>query len=366
MDELTIFAELRRDLKRDFRDAEMSKAEARYIVDVYYQLQDFRIQAASQLRSEGNEPRRWAETLLRAFELLERDVQSVLGAWARRTVPGRWAQSITGIGPVISAGLVAHIEIVTPPHTRLGRKVNGKPGAVEAIPERITTTAGQIWRFAGLDPTARWEKGQVRPHNADLKVLCWKLGDSFVKQSGRDSDIYGHVYRARKELEIARNDALMFADQAAHALETRQIKDAGLRACYESGRLPDGRIDLRARRYAVKLFLAHFHHVAWWAQFGTEPEKPFIFTDRAKEMGLDGHNGFIGPPNWPMDDSPNGARAATDVRTAPIERHMSIMHAKAAKLVDRAHPRPKDNPRSRRRQRIEDNRSHSEHREERE
>jgi len=81
--------------------------------------------------------------------------------------------------------------------------------------------------------------------------------------------------------------------QAARSLEERKIKDKDLKACYEAGRLPAGRLDLRARRYAVKLFLAHLHHVMYEDHFETPPPKPYVI-----EHG--GHVHFIGPPNWPM------------------------------------------------------------------
>jgi hypothetical protein len=55
-------------------------------------------------------------------------------------------------------------------------------------------------------------KGQKRPHNAKLKVLCWKIGDSFVKQQSRENDVYGKVYGERKRLELERNDAGLFAE----------------------------------------------------------------------------------------------------------------------------------------------------------
>lgn len=268
---------LRKDLRRDLRDAELAQADARYLVDVYYQLQDFRIQAGGQLRSEVLEPRRWVESLQRTWELLEKDLQVVLGEWARRSPEGRWAQSITGVGPVISAGLAAHIDVSR------------------------SETVGQIWRFAGLDPTVRWEKGQKRPWNARLKVLCWKLGDSFVKQSGRESDVYGKVYRARKQLELERDAAGQFADQAAATLEARRIVDKALKATYESGHLPPGRLELRARRYAVKLFLSHYHHVAYESMHGHAPPRPYIFTENAQKMGLGTHTHWNGPPNWPME-----------------------------------------------------------------
>lgn len=341
MTEIALLTELRRDLKRDFREAEISQAEARYVVDVYYQLQDFRIQAAGQLRSEGAEPRRWAETLLHTFELLERDLQVVLGEWARRSPAGRWAQSVTGVGPVISAGLAAHIlliresvalestdssedapvdrestetdegQAVLTASTDVGERAGVDEGT--ATGERqLTRTVGQVWRFAGLDPTVRWEKGQKRPWNARLKVLCWKLGDSFVKQSGRESDYYGHVYKARKRHELTLDgrdpdDGKIVGPatqrhqvQAAAALQARKITDKALRQCYESGHLPLGRLELRARRYAVKLFLAHYHHVLYESIMGIPPPLPFIFTDQAKAMGLGDHSHFIGPPNWPM------------------------------------------------------------------
>jgi hypothetical protein len=196
----------------------------------------------------------------------ERMIAAGLKRYADAHVPGVWAQSICGIGPVLSAGLLAHIDIEKAP------------------------TVGHIWRFAGLDPTVRWEKGEKRPWNARLKVLCWKIGDSFVKQSGRDRDIYGKVYRARKALETERNESGLFADQAAATLAAKQFRDE-TRKRYESGRLPDGRIDLRARRYAVKLFLSHYHHVAYECRYGEPPPKPYVL-----EHG--GHAHFLRPPHW--------------------------------------------------------------------
>jgi Transposase IS116/IS110/IS902 family len=253
--------------------AGLAAPEARWLVDYYYAVQDYRIQATGQARAVAQSAdegvSNLASRLGQDMHAIEIEIQGALKAYAKAQTPGRWAMSITGIGPVIAAGLLAHIDIAKAP------------------------TVGHIWRFAGLDPTVKWGKGEKRPWNASLKVLCWKIGDSFVKQSGRDSDIYGHVYRARKEQEVERNNAGMFADQAARSLEERNIKDKDLKACYESGRLPDGRIDLRARRYATKLFLSHLHHVMYECAFGEPPPKPYVI-----EHG--GHVHFVAPPNWPM------------------------------------------------------------------
>jgi hypothetical protein len=353
--------------------AGLAAPEARWLVDYYYAVQDYRIQAKGQARAVAQNADEGvvslAETLGRDMEGIEQEIQKALGAYAKAHRPGRWALSITGIGPVIAAGLLAHIDI------------------------RRAPTAGAIWSFAGLNPSAKWHGSAAarelvkaaraaedtdwdalvwlcralgskpshlagvtpvgidearrvyddldgnaeasdrvefhsdnllmllddpaqayrllypenevswsdvtrllskRPWNASLKVLCWKIGDSFVKQSGRESDIYGKVYRARKEQEVTRNLSGDFADQASQSLEERTIRDKDLRKTLESGRLPDGRIDLRARRYAVKLFLAHLHHVMHVCEFGVDPPKPYVIAHGD-------HVHFIAPPNWPCD-----------------------------------------------------------------
>lgn len=252
----------------------LDAASARWLVDYYYAVQDYRIQAAGQARAVTQEADDAPSLLVSELSQRMHDTETLirygLHKYAESSTPGQWALSITGIGPVIAAGLLAHIDIEKAP------------------------TVGHIWRFAGLDPTVRWGKGEKRPWNASLKVLCWKIGDSFVKNKGRESDVYGKVYAARKDQEIERNDAGAFADQAARSLEERTIRDKDLRATYEAGKLPAGRLDLRARRYAVKLFLSHFHHVAYvCANEGELPPKPYVLSHG-------NHAHFIGPPNWPM------------------------------------------------------------------
>jgi hypothetical protein len=264
---------LPREVRRDIA-AGLDAPQARWLVDYYYAVQDYRIQAAGQARAVAQDADQGtvelASHIAGNFEMIEAEIQKALGEYAKTHVPGQWALAQHGIGPVLAAGLLAHIDIEKAP------------------------TVGHIWRFAGLDPTVKWGKGEKRPWNASLKVLQWKIGDSFVKQSGSDKCFYGHIYRARKEQEVAFNDAGKFADQAARSLEERKIKDKDLRTCYEAGRLPAGRLDLRARRYAVKLFLSHLHHAMYEDRFGTPPPKPYILTQEG------GHAHFIPPPNWPI------------------------------------------------------------------
>jgi hypothetical protein len=170
---------------------------------------------------------------------------------------------------VITAGLAAYIDLARTP------SVSG------------------LWSLAGLNPTARWEKGQKRPWNAQLKVLQWKIGDSFCKFHNHKDCFYGHVYAARKVLEVERNAAGVFAAQAAEALATRQIRDAETRATYAAGRLPAGRLELRARRVAVKLFLAHYWEVGYFHLQGVWPPVPYIIAAQPEL-----HTHYIPPPGY--------------------------------------------------------------------
>ena len=53
-------------------------------------------------------------------------------AYVEKQPIGQWLLSVTGIGEVISAGLIANLDI------------------------RKAKTAGAFWRFCGLDPTVEW------------------------------------------------------------------------------------------------------------------------------------------------------------------------------------------------------------------
>ena len=257
-------------LTKDLRTSakSMSRQEARYLVDTYYQIQDYRIATANQCRvmDESEEPHEVLTWFFNNNEALENQIRNALNAYTDGDAIGRWMKSIIGIGPVLAAGLLANIDIEKAP------------------------TAGHIWSFAGLDPTKIWGKGEKRPWNAKLKVLCWKIGQSFVKVSNNEKDIYGHIYRERKEYESAKNEAGEYADQAARILASKKIsKDTDAFKWYSQGKLPPAHIQQRAERYAVKIFLSHLHAVWYRYHFGVEPPKPFA-------IAILGHAHEITPP----------------------------------------------------------------------
>ena len=224
-------APVMRRLRRDLRAAAegLGPMEARYLVDSYYAIQDFRMQSGHQVGAldANGEPHLLIDWSAEAMRSLEDSIKAALDAWGKGQPMARWARQIVGIGPVIAAGLVAHIDV------------------------RREPTVGHLWRFAGLDPTRQtMAKGEKRGWNAKLKVLCWKAGQSFMKKQNHPKDIYGKIYVARKRLEQERNDTGAYAEQAAAYLAAKRWgKDTESYKAYSAGRLPKGQIDARARRY---------------------------------------------------------------------------------------------------------------------
>lgn len=246
-------------LSRDLKTAAttLTPDEARYLVDQYYAMQKFRIRNGNQTSAleKAGEPHATIDFFGNQFEVLENQIRSALDKYSNAQVPGIWAREQKGIGPVIAAGLLAHIDIERAP------------------------TVGHIWRFAGLDPTSKWGKGKKRPWNGALKRLCFLIGESFVKVSGYDDAFYGKFYVQRKAYEIAKNEAGDYADQAAASLVAKKFgDDTQAKKHYEAGHLPPARIHLRAKRYAVKLFLAHYHEVAYIDRFGKKPPLPYAIA----------------------------------------------------------------------------------------
>ncbi len=252
--------------------ATLTVQEARILVDAYYAVQDRRLAAASQVRPMVDHHALIA-WLMKQNKAIEQQIKRALDAWTNSVPAARWAKSITGIGPVLAAGLAANIRIEDAP------------------------TAAHIWRFAGLDPTQEWKRGHPCPWNPQVKRLAFLIGESFVKVANHTHGYYGHLYANRKQYETTANEQGKFAGQARQKLERFRIgAETDARKWYEQGKLPPAHIHARARRWAVKLFLAHYHHVAWTLATGAPPAKPYAIS-------IQGREGYVLPPNFPMKEA---------------------------------------------------------------
>jgi len=319
MYEGTIVELLTKDLKK--LAGEMTRDQARIMVQAYYQMQKDRMRYASRVRAfkaEGQSTEVF-DYMLSQSSRLETVVSTMLTQFAKNHPVSDWLLAQKGIGPIFTAGLLSMLDITKSP------------------------TAGHFWSYAGLDPDVVWEKGQKRPWNADLKKLCWLIGESFMKVSSREGAQYGQLYLERKAYEWDKNLNGEYAAYADHMLETRNFSnDTDARKWYTglySGitrtgvktkpaedheleehtdealdeerigqikgvevfdkkgnhlgkpgikMLPPAHIHERAKRYAVKIFLSHLHKVMYEERYKTPTPAPYA-------IAILGHAHFIEP-----------------------------------------------------------------------
>ena len=279
---------------------ELSRTEARFLVDSYYAIQRDRIRYANQTAalSEAGEPGMLIQWLESQSRVLENQIKRALTRYAKADPVGKWMQSNLGVGGIITAGFLSHCDITKAP------------------------TAGHIFSFAGLNPKQEWKKGQRRPWNAALKTLCWKLGESFVKVSNKDDAFYGQLYKQRKRFETEQNITGEYQDQAKRALEKKNIGKTTDAYGWYAGRvtmeeaakyvsekaegreykptlvepgegtpmLPPSHIHERAKRWAVKLFISNMHEIMYWLHHKKIAPAPYPIAH------LD-HVHVIDPPN---------------------------------------------------------------------
>jgi hypothetical protein len=270
-------------INKDLRESAklMARREAKFLVRTYYQFQQSRLAATSRIREAAkvDEPMELLTWSRDNAITVEKDIKAALDVYAKQWRMGLWMQGICGIGPVISAGMLALLDI------------------------RRRPTVGHWWRHAGLDPTVTWGKGELRPWNATLKVLCYHAGECFFRTKNHDSSFYGKLFDVRKEREIKLNEEGKFADQAAFAAK-KVGKSTDAYKSYSKGKLPKAHIHARARRWTAKLFLSHLHTMWYREYYEADPPFPFVFVH------CDGdHRHYIAPPEVEL----RGGRLLTEL-----------------------------------------------------
>ena len=262
----TLITETRSELlTKIVRTLELQTHEIPEIVELYYDCQDLRIAHANKERTEPpSELVQWLDFWMHAGESV---ITTKLKDWInsdKSPAEAKWAYDQVGIGPIIAAGLAAHIDVT-------------KADSVSAV-----------WKFAGLAPGFdRKIKGVKLPYNARLKVLCWKAGESFVKVSGKEEAVYGKLYAGFKGEEIRRNEAGLYKEAAARELATKKFKaeDSVTKKRLLEGKLSDGHLHSRAKRRVVKIFLSHYYVKGREAR-GLAVREPYA-------IAILGHDGII-------------------------------------------------------------------------
>lgn len=208
------------------------------LVDLYYQLQNSRVFIADHLPADETDQNTF--NMYSAYlSVLEDVITDLFKSYNTSSVTGNWSVSQTGVGQAASASLLVLVDIDKAP------------------------SVTNLWKFAGLDPKhTKW--------NALLKNISWKLGKSFEYYSNDSECFYGNLYNNDLQRRISLNEK-------------------GHYASLESDKISHERLTAQARRYAVKIFLSHWHHIRYREVNGVDPLNTF------KDSSV-----YITPPNFPF------------------------------------------------------------------
>lgn len=253
----------------------------RTLVDIYYDFQEQRI--ATQLRIGASQREHsltedelsiyGITTIFENAKVFEKDVERLIAKQIKNhALYNQYLDKITGIGPMLAAGLIAYIDDIEKfKHVSslwqycgygMNRYCNNckKPTFMEV--EYDTGTKAKKLHPFNFCPLCDGEttpiiqkriSGYQSNWNDKLKVLAWKAGTSFVKQTAKRSK-YRKLYDNIKKEE--------------HKLHPKKIKDKS-RILYT-----DGHLHNRAMRKVVKIFLAHLWQT-WRRQQGLEATEPY-------------------------------------------------------------------------------------------
>jgi len=253
----------------------------RTLVDMYYDFQSQRIQ--TQLRIGASERDHsltedelsiyGITTIFENAQNFEKDIEKLIKKQLKNhALYNQYFALITGIGPMLAAGLIAYIDDIEKfEHVSSLWQYCGY-GMNRFCPECKKPTFLEVEYSTGkkakkLHPHEKCPicgnqtnpivqkriSGYQSNWNDKLKVLAWKAGTSFVKQSASRSK-YRKLYDKVKKEE--------------HKLHPKRItKDSKI--LYN-----DGHLHNRAMRKVVKIFLAHLWQT-WRRQEGLEATEPY-------------------------------------------------------------------------------------------
>ena len=316
--------------------------EARFLEDMYYQTQARRIVIENQLRAlhqgadstieneKGSQNKSILEWFLYNLSLMEDNVKNSLVVFSDSNYLSQWAKMVTGIGPVIATCLTANLTLE---EDEFGNSVMsagnwwsfcglndnrrpwlGKEKSRKIFNEVLEKRNGIVdddfvlelasrtqWSMDHYNKRAKKENGTwdkeklisasaMIPYNKNLKIVCWKIGHSFLMCKNRPTSLYGRLLKERMELEMIRNERGDYAAQAQAIIDSKKFsKSTQAYKAYKEGMLPKAHILQRSQRYATKMFISHLYEAAYWNKYGKMAPEPYILA--FSEV----HHDYIGP-----------------------------------------------------------------------
>ena len=172
--------------------------------------------------------------------------------------------------------------------------------------ERLTTPSA-LWKYAGLVPGMKREKGQPLPFNGTLKTMAYRtIHFGCILTGNRYADAYRR-YKERIATREAANGTEMrgtprarWCEQCEKSITAKAAKycpDCGQPLTQKTepeGTLYKGHLDAMARRYTSKLLLSHLWLI-WRTALGLPVRAPY-------PVEYLGHTTVVDP--WEMCDLP--------------------------------------------------------------
>lgn len=190
------------------------------LIRQYYRIQKHRVAFGNQVRELEEEDQKIEpfDDYHGRMKAIENDIKGdIEDAIKEQDIWQDFLKDVKGIGPILGAALWSMIDIRKAKHV------------------------SSLWKYAGQAPDSKRKKGEKLDYNPELKKVCWKIGESFIKTNSP----YKEIYDARKEYE----------------------KD-------HSPDLTDGHQHNRAKRYMVKEFLKDLW-LTWREMEGLEVTPPY-------------------------------------------------------------------------------------------
>lgn len=232
-----------------------------FLIRDFYQMQEHRIAMGNQLLSLSNpkalkalkakEKKQRKEEIevlnyfYEKFHLLEKELEKEIHKNIKDHPMWSWLKEVKGIGPLLGAALLSNIDITRADH------------------------ASSVWKFCGLavDPeTGRAERlqaGKKASYNPEMKTICWKIGESFVKTKGK----YRGIYDTSKLFYQKKFPKTVFLkNEKDEFVKNKQGKKIKV--------YTKGHIHAMSKRRTVKLFLSHLW-VSWREMEGLSVSEPF-------------------------------------------------------------------------------------------
>jgi len=363
MDHLTdVMPEFERRLDVDLRRAarDLTPHELRFIGETFDSRQVARIQSGNRAiaLARQDEPNAFVAWLGRQEEGLEKRLEEAMMEATEAHPLGQWMLAQVGVGPRLASRLLAYVDWQNASKpTAVWRFAGLDPTITWLGTRRADAAVDDFVREHGLLPGARWTDDQIAafaranglsppfimsglaaavdkeptttnvakaaarlPWNANLKRLCFLLGECFAKFSGNENCYYGQMYRRWRISLWEQNLKVEFADTARDAITTKRVGKSTSKFKWNSGvyssasaaawlaagggRTPPApaapgeglpmlapmHIVMRARRKAIKLFLSH----GWEMQKDIDGTKPGGWKYYA--ISHLGHSEHIPPP----------------------------------------------------------------------